>query len=171
MRLALHIAAFIAAVCWLAHIAAGQDWTDADRLDVARCVMAESDHVSDTESAAIAWVLAKRARMAGVTTGEMARRYCALFNRRSYLYGSDRSTRIRQATESRPPYDGERCARRWAGLQSLVYAFSRGEIADPCPAATHFGGAMDLKRIPANWRAVCGGLRMRNFFFEEVVSK
>jgi hypothetical protein len=127
----------------------------ADQLDAGRCVLSESDFRDVVETASILHILVKRATRQGVTVGEMARRYCAVFDRRSYIYGTARLKAIREATWEHGP--GPAWSKRWTALRAFMMRFAAGEIVDPTPRATIFAGGMDLEdkqgrsRIPRSW--------------------
>ncbi len=121
-------------------------------LPVAQCVVAESGgHTSDV--VAITFVLAKRARQAGVSVGEMARRYCRIH--RDDARGRDHVRPHRRwilqlvwtARQPRPAsWPGgrwEQMRDAWRKVQLLVVLVATGELDDPCPDAFHWGGAMD----------------------------
>jgi len=121
-------------------------------LPIAQCVVAESGgHTSDV--IAIAHVLAKRARQAGVTAAEMARRYCRIHrddargrehvrpHRRWILELTWRPVQPQPASWPGGKWEPVRDA--WRKVQLLVVLVASGELDDPCPAAFHWGGSMD----------------------------
>jgi len=121
-------------------------------LPVAQCVVAESGgHTSDV--VAITFVLAKRAAQAGVSVGEMARRYCRIH--RDDARGREHVRAHRRwilelvwtAAQPRPmSWPGgkwERMQDAWRKVQLLVVLVATGELDDPCPDAFHWGGHMD----------------------------
>ncbi len=121
-------------------------------LPIAQCVVAESGgHTSDV--IAIAHVLAKRARQAGVTAAEMARRYCRIH--RDAARGIERVRPHRRwilelvwhpsqpQPASWPGGQWSQMRDAWRKVQLLVVLVATGELDDPCPDAFHWGGHMD----------------------------
>ena len=115
-------------------------------------MVAESGgHTSDV--IAIAHVLAKRARQAGVTAAEMARRYCRIH--RDAARGIERVRPHRRwileltwhprqpQPASWPGGRWEQTRDAWRKVQLLVVLVATGELDDPCPDAFHWGGSMD----------------------------
>lgn len=126
----------------------------ADRLIVAKCLVAEADFVRQ-DHVAILHVLGRRARMAGTTLSEMARSYCSVFKRQS-----KRTDYIMVSTFAEPKHG---TVKLWERTRRMIVRYENGELPDPCPAATHWGGRSD--RHPKGWRVVkCGNTA--NIFYK-----
>jgi hypothetical protein len=121
-------------------------------LPIAQCVVAESGgHTSDV--IAITHVLAKRARQAGISAAEMARRYCRIH--RDAARGIERVRPHRRwileltwhphqaQPASWPGGQWSQMRDAWRKVQLLVVLVATGELDDPCPDAFHWGGSMD----------------------------
>ncbi len=138
-------------------------------LPIAQCAIAESGgHTQDV--IAIVWVLAKRAEQAGISVGQMARKYCRIH--RDAGRGISRVRPHRRwilelnwaAPHRRPPsWPGGRwsvMAERWVRVTRLTLLVAAGELDDPCPRAFHWGSDADGQ--PARTGPVsCGATRNR----------
>jgi hypothetical protein len=166
MNKILEIILMIAAIiCMYVVAARGQDHT---ALHLAQCLRAETDSYSghnQTEWAATAWVLRKRAYQKGVSLDEMVLLYCALFDRRSARYYGLRSENIRQSTFKDPKHGRKK---HWQKLERFVLRFLRGVVPDPCPEADHFGNESDVQG-KTNMIEVCPELGKRGNKFYKVV--
>lgn len=136
------------------------DAQDNTALVLAQCIRAECDTCTKDkrEPSAILHVLRKAMvrwnanHLEQRTIADQARAYCALFDRSSQHHYGQRASNIRASTFSRPIHG---TAEWWAQTRETVELFLSGGLADPTPAADHFGGAMDTHRAVANgWRLV-----------------
>jgi hypothetical protein len=131
-----------------ARVARGDDVTLA-----ATCV-GESGMSRDACAAEIG-VLARTAARRGISVGAQAHAYSAIWRTESRPWLLELNAR-----GTRPPswpraswtrYRGE-----WVAMLEHVRAVLAGEVEDPCPAAAHFGGPMDARRMhPDQWERVC----------------
>ena len=148
------------------------DWSPRARLILAQSCVGEAGFDSgDTgECAAIAFVYAKRVaqmRRAGrrIRYLSMVSRYSQPIRLRRRLWVvSLRSdlARPRGWPSSWPRWeDGHQG--QWRSVLDAVDAWSRGDVEDPCPAATHFGATTD-SASPRLVRAHCS-IPTRNVFY------
>lgn len=166
-------------VCCLTTVARAQsrNISDEDRIWLARVLVAELDWSTGDDAAAIAHLLARRARLRGTTLAQTIRSYSTPF--RSRLPRTERSRWLRALPWGELPVgftfgnDGvnfERMQSAWARTRRLVERFASGEVADPCPSADHFGGPMDhTGAVRAGYRRVC--TQIRGSFFYEVMPR
>lgn len=113
---------------------------DGDSLALSRACYIESGW-RESDCAALAHVIARRAERAGATFGQMLLAYSALdadnpraAEVRGYPWGD---------------IDGKPAAfnRRWAKLRAYVTRVAAGDVRDPCGGrATHWGGTTDMPR-------------------------
>ena len=130
-----------------------REWTDSTRLALAQCLVGERNWDARTEWAAIAHVLAKRARRSGQHFERMVRRYCA-------AHGNPRPTARQlwvralpwgELTDDPgfpPTVDFRNYVDDWRRVRAFVFEFEMGLIRDPLPAATFFGSRHDLRALP-----------------------
>ncbi len=128
------------------------EWTEEAKLDLARCIMAESDFNNEREAAAISWVLIKRWRLkkGDRSIGRVITKYCALWDTRSSKYYGQRKERIRASTWTDSRHG---TPKQWRDLKVVVETFQNRKTPDPCPIATHWAGRED--RIPPTWTCPC----------------
>lgn len=117
---------------------------------------------------ALAWVLAKRARSAGLGLVEMVERYCSAFGGEAHTPRQQWLRELPADGETKPEHwpdnaSWDRHATRWRKVLELVDEWAAGEHPDPCPRARHFGGPMDAPR--GRMRAVCARLPTGNRFY------
>ena len=148
------------------------DWSPRARLILAQSCVGEAGFESgpDGECAAIAWVYAKRVaqmRRAGrrISYLSMVRQYSQPIRLRRRLWVVSLRpdlARPRGWPSSWPRWeDGHQD--QWSAVLDAVDAWRRGEVEDPCPAATHFGAHSDSPS-PRLVRAECS-IPTRNIFY------
>jgi len=145
-------------------------WSDENRLWLARSLIGEVGWRRPEEQAAVAWVYATRARSSSKGFGWMLRRYSAAIR----APGLKRQPWIGEIMDHRRPLSWPR-GPRWTGLHDrawldvveLVDGFEAGLVPNPCPEANHYGGPIDDHRArKARWVRVCRDKRFRNRFFD-----
>lgn len=122
-------------------------WTDRSRLDLARCVRAESDYFK-RDWPLLAWCLVKqwRSQPYGRTIGGQIRAHCAVFDRGNRRYYERRQKQIRASTWENPLH-GTR--EQWRELEVFVDSFTAGAIPDDCPKCRWWAGHVD--HVAENW--------------------
>jgi hypothetical protein len=101
---------------------------------------------SESDCAALMWVVMKQAAIAKRPWYEVMRAYSAL------SAPLPRAREISAYPWGDVPGKSESFNQRWARLRELVQALAEGHHRDPCPHAMHWGGHMDHpqgRMIPA----------------------
>lgn len=149
-----------------------EQWTPQARLWLARAMVAEAGFLNRTDHVALAWVLAKRwkrlreRRDPSLPFVKVVRAYCAGLG--DTAARSRRQQWVRELpgdAQTRPKswpskYSWKRHRKLWRRVLERADAWARGELADPCPQAVHWGGTMDKPR--GRMRAVCARLPTAN---------
>jgi hypothetical protein len=153
----LALAALLAALTWTLRTAA----QPAERVEaIARVTVAEEGFALTDGHAAIAHLLVRRAARLGLTPRRMAHAYSGRH------FQADRTDARRWIADLRLDAHrprgwprGTSWARhrpQWLAVVEHVRAVLRGEVADPCPSAMHWG-APSLDRTEVGWvRVECG---------------
>jgi len=137
---------------------------EATKLTLARALVGEADwHTPD--HIAIAWVLSRRWRSienkkpGSVTFADYIAKYAAPLKTKS-----ERTIWVQSLPWGDLPATAKNAQyqRHWTRVRALVEAWSQGRVADPCPSAWHYGGAMD--RAGEGQRPVSCGFT-RNIFY------
>jgi hypothetical protein len=142
----------------------------ADKLWLARAMVAEASWDNPTDHAAIAYVLFRRWQLHRDTYpafNEMIRAYCRALRPRRARYDRQRWVRSLQFNSREPHQWPERATwsnyvARWDEIRQRVELFATGDLADPCPSAIHWGGEMDPSH---GWvRVRCAGTTRNRFY-------
>jgi len=123
------------------------EWNETSRLDLAKCIRAESDNFK-RDWPLLAWCLVKqwRGQPFGRTISGQIRAHCAVFDRGNKRYYNDRQKQIRGSTWENPLH-GTR--EDWKELRGFVSDFTAGKIPDECPVCMWWQGRTD--RAFPNW--------------------
>lgn len=133
-------------------------------LQLSRACWVESGF-READCAAIAFVIARRAQLAGVSFGDMLWRYSALSSR------TPRARFARSLPWGNHPEKPDGWNASWQRLREHAAAVLRGEVADPCPRAAHWGsGSVRVDRERAA-RAISDGRWARVRCREVVVNR
>lgn len=127
--------------------AVAQDVDEATVLVVAQSMVAEGDWRAVDDHAAVAFTLQRLARQRHVSLREHALDYVAAFDSRNK---KPRPIWIRNLNLAAVEPEGwparaswEAHVDLWLAVIERARAFLRGELRNPCPGATDFGGDMD----------------------------
>ena len=135
-------------------------WTDATRLALAQCLVAEARWRNRTEHSAIAHVLERRwrrvaERVPGYTFEQMVRDYCHVHRATRERSSNGWVLSLPWGPMTEDPGIGDADWSRWTDdweyVRETVGMFERGELRDPMPLAMHFGGHMDSAGVGCVW--------------------
>lgn len=135
------------------------EWDEATRLTLAQVMVGEADW-HEPDHVAIAFVLARRwqqYRQAHPTVS--FRRYIQLYSS-TMKVDTERARWVRSLPWGEVPGPH---GKGWRQVLRLVQAWGEGKVKDPCPAAEHWGGAMD--RPGRDWAPLSCGLT-KNIFYQ-----
>lgn len=134
------------------------------------CVAEAGWDVTSGDCAAIVHLLERRADAQGIPVRRMAELYASRHfdpertDRRRWIVGLTIEARRPAGWPSGVPWRAFRPA--WLSTIAHVDAVRRGDVADPCPGADHWGGPMDDHRaIHAGWERVECAAETRNRFW------
>jgi len=131
-----------------------EEWSEQTKLDLAQCLVGETDWGRSTEKAILSHILAKRWRLTGgsMTFRRMVHRYCAVLKVRdpSYRQRYVRALPWGELTQDpgfEPDVDWRNYVTPWRHVREFVEKFARGEVPDPMPEAIHWGSVEDGAHI------------------------